>query len=65
MVGCGAVVGVGCVVGGNVVKGVRRAAIVLLRFYNFCNIDCGNGWRWLIANTTSNKPSIEAHLAIL
>lgn len=63
MIGCGAVIG--CVIVGNVVKSEVGAAIVLLKFYNFCNIYCGNGWRRLIANTTSNKSSIKAHLAIL
>lgn len=55
VVGCSAGA---CIIGGSVVRSVVHGAICLLRFYNFCNVNCGNGGRWLIAHTTSNKPSI-------
>lgn len=47
-----------CIISGSVVRSVGHGAIVLLRFYNFCNVNGGNGGRWLIAYTTSNKSSI-------
>lgn len=47
-----------CITDGSVVGCVGHGAIVLLRFYNICNVNCGNGGRWLIAHTTSNKSSI-------